>query len=402
VRPVCLRCRRPEATCYCARLPRLETRTRVVFLQHPRERRVAIGTARMAHLSLPNSELHLGVDFTGHQRLETLAANPGRVAVLFPGQGAMTLEEAIEHPPETLIVVDGTWPLAKKVVKSNPLLASLPRIGFTPRRPSNYRIRAEPAEHCVSTIEAVVEILSALEGGDPGRFDAMLQPFEFMVDTQLESQSQRNGPARRRVFKSPWRPPLELRSLADDFPRLVLVYAEANAHPVEEGIPPELVHLVACRPATGERFEALVAPRQPLARSTPLHTELPEESLRAGEDRDAAMARFEAFLHPDDMLAVWTTYALDLLWRDGVTRRPAANIRLATARALKGKAGGVDQAVPLLGAELPTAWAPGRAGRRIQALEAVVRELVRRGQAQVPETPVRVVRGTPTDSKSGA
>jgi DTW domain-containing protein YfiP len=361
----------------------------VVFLQHPRERRVAIGTARMAHLSLPNSELHLGVDFTGHARLEALAADPRRVAVLFPGEEAMTLEEAREHPPEALIVVDGTWPLAKKVVKTNPLLAGLPRIGFTPRRPSNYRIRAEPAEHCVSTIEAVVEVLGALEGGDPARFDAMLRPFEFMVDTQLESQAHRDDPPRRRIYKAPWQPPLELRSLAESFPRLVLLYAEANAHPAEEGIPPELVHLVAVRPFTGERFEARLAPRQPLARSTPLHTELPEELIRAGEEREAALARFEAFLGPDAVLAVWTTYALDLLWRDGVSRRPATNIRLATARALKGKAGGVEQAVPLLRAEAPGLWAPGRAGRRIQALEAVVRELVKRGQASQPSNSER-------------
>jgi hypothetical protein len=280
--------------------------------------------------------------------------------------------------------VDGTWPLAKKVVKTNPVLASLPRIGFTPRRPSNYRIRAEPAEHCVSTIEAVVEVLGALEGGDPARFDAMLHPFEFMVDTQLENQSHRNDPPRRRVYKAPWRPPLELRGLAEELPRLVLLYAEANAHPLADDIPPELVHLVACRPSTGERFEAILSPRQPLARSTPLHTELPEGAIRAGEDRESAMARFEAFLRPDDVLAVWTTYALDLLWRDGVTRRPAANIRLVAARALKGKAGGVEQAVPLLGAEALTLWAPGRAGRRIQALEAVARELIRRGQALSP------------------
>lgn len=338
----------------------------------------------MAHLSLPNSELHLGVDFTGHSRIEAIASSPQRVAVLFPGEEAMPLEQARENPPQTLIVVDGTWPLAKKVVKSNPMLARLPRIGFTPRRPSNYRIRAEPAEHCVSTIEAVVEVLGALEGGDPSRFDAMLNPFEFMVDTQLESQSSRDDPPRRRIYKAPWQPPLELRSLAEDFPRLVLLYAEANAHPAEVGLEPELVHLVACRPSTGERFEAILAPRQPLARSTPLHTELEESVIRAGEDRDAALSRFEAFLGGDAVFAVWTTYALDLLWRDGVSRRPAANIRLATARALKGKAGGVEQAVSLLGAEAPQLWAPGRAGRRIQALEAVVRELVRRGQATHP------------------
>jgi hypothetical protein len=81
---------------------------------------------------------------------------------------------------------------------------------------------------------------------------------------------------------------------------------------------------------------------------------------------------------------VWTTYALDLLWKDGLSRRPSTNVRLATARALRGKAGGVEQAIPLLGAETPELWAQGRAGRRIQALEAVVRELVKRGRAEQP------------------
>ncbi|SEU35544.1 tRNA-uridine aminocarboxypropyltransferase [Stigmatella erecta] len=383
MRPVCLRCRRPQATCYCAHIPRVETRTRVVFLQHPRERRVAIGTARMAHLALSNSELHQGVDFSDNPRLAALAAAPERVAVLFPGQEAMTLEEARARPPEALIVVDGTWPLAKKVVSVNPVLAGLPRIGFTPRRPSNYRIRSEPAEHCVSTIEAVVEVLGALEGDQP-RFDAMLRAFEFMVDTQLENQSSRQEPPRRRIYKAPWRPPLELRSLAERFPRLVLLYAEANAHPMDAGIAPELVHLVASRPSTGERFEAVLAPREPLARSTPLHTELPGHVLLAGEDRGAALARFEAFLRPDDVLAVWTSYALELLWRDGVSRRQAVNVRLAAARALAGKAGGVEQAVAMLGAEAPALWAQGRAGRRIQALEAVAQALILRGQATQP------------------
>ncbi|XXF79892.1 DTW domain-containing protein [Myxococcaceae bacterium GXIMD 01537] len=387
MRPVCLRCRRPEATCYCAHLPRLETRTRVVFLQHPRERYVAIGTARMAHLALPNSELHLGVDFTGHARLEALTANPERVAILFPGEGAMTPEELREDPPDTLIVIDGTWPQAKKVVARNPVLATLPRVGFTPRRPSNYRIRAEPADHCVSTIEAVVEILGQLEGDVP-RMDTMLRAFEFMVDTQLSRQADRTEPPRRRIHRSPYQPPQELRALADAWDKLVLFYAEANAHASDAGLPSELVHLVACRPATGERFEAVLAPRQPLARSTPLHVELSEEALRAGEPARDGLARFEAFLRPDDTLGVWTTFALDLLWQEGLARRPALNLRLSSARALKGKAGGVEQAVPLLGAVQPESWAAGRAGRRIASLEAVARVLAERGRATEP--PARV------------
>lgn len=364
-------------------MPQVDSRTRVVFLQHPRERRVAIGTARMAHLSLPNSELYVGVDFTGHTRLAQLAAHPERVAVLFPGEEAIPLEEAREHPPETLIVVDGTWPLARKLVKTNPLLAGLPRIGFVPRRPSNYRIRAEPAEHCVSTIEAVVEVLGALEGRQE-HFDTMLGAFDFMVDTQLDRQSARTEPPRKRLYKSAWQPPLELRTIAESFPHLVLLYAEANAHPSEQSLPSELVHLVAMRPATGERFEAVLAPRQPLARSTSLHVELPEETLLAGEAVETGLARFQAFLRPGDKLAVWTTFALDLLRRDGFPVPEAVNVRLACARALKQKTGGVEQGAELLGGRASEPWAPGRAGRRIVALEAVVRALDERGRATQP------------------
>ncbi|MEN9796944.1 MAG: hypothetical protein RL653_640, partial [Pseudomonadota bacterium] len=43
-RTLCLRCLRPESVCYCGKLQRVETGTHVVFLQHPRERRVPVST----------------------------------------------------------------------------------------------------------------------------------------------------------------------------------------------------------------------------------------------------------------------------------------------------------------------------------------------------------------------
>ena len=60
-RPTCARCRRPLRVCYCAALPTLATRTRIVILQHPREKDMPIGTARMAQLCLPEAELHVGI-----------------------------------------------------------------------------------------------------------------------------------------------------------------------------------------------------------------------------------------------------------------------------------------------------------------------------------------------------
>src|SRR6266568_3568897 len=172
----CRRCWRPRGHCYCALIPRLETRTRVIFLQHPRESRVAIGTARMAHLALPNSELHEGFSFAG---LEALVRDP-TAAVLFPGP-----DSPPTPPTRTLIVVDGTWPQARKIIRRNPLLARLRRFTLTPARPGAYRIRREPTPDCLATIEAVVEVLAILEG-DRERCAGLLEAFTFMVERQLD------------------------------------------------------------------------------------------------------------------------------------------------------------------------------------------------------------------------
>src|SRR6185369_11553743 len=195
-RELCLRCLRPASVCWCAELAPIATTTHVVFLQHPREGRVAIGTCRMAHLALAGSELHRGVCFEGSDRVRALAADvTGDVAVLYPGDGARE-PSALARTPRTLIVLDGTWRQARAMWRDNPSLHRLPRIGFTPSAPGNYRIRREPAPHCLATVEAVVEVLGRLEG-EPGRFRPMLRAFERMVETQLFYRRLKPG--------APWR-----------------------------------------------------------------------------------------------------------------------------------------------------------------------------------------------------
>ncbi|HEY1088894.1 MAG TPA: DTW domain-containing protein, partial [Archangium sp.] len=100
-REVCLRCRRPKTVCWCDAITRVPSQTRVVFIQHPRESKVPISTCRMAHLSLPNSELHIGLKAEGNPTLEALANQDG-VAVLFPSESAVDVD-ALEAPPKTLV-----------------------------------------------------------------------------------------------------------------------------------------------------------------------------------------------------------------------------------------------------------------------------------------------------------
>jgi DTW domain-containing protein YfiP len=201
VRSRCLRCLRPTAFCCCRDLAPIPSRTRVVILQHPREARLAICSAWLAHVALPSSEIHGGVRFEQHARVSALAATPG-AALLYPGPDATPVAEAA--PPPVLFVVDGTWPQAVKMLRANPTVAALPRIGVTPATPGAYgELRREPGPDTLSTIEAIALALGALER-DPDRFAPMCAAFRRSVALQLAcaqgpARSPRHRPGRSRA-----------------------------------------------------------------------------------------------------------------------------------------------------------------------------------------------------------
>lgn len=56
----CKRCLRPVPHCLCALIPQLDSRTRVLILQHPDEAGHALNTARLAALGLINAQLRVG------------------------------------------------------------------------------------------------------------------------------------------------------------------------------------------------------------------------------------------------------------------------------------------------------------------------------------------------------
>jgi hypothetical protein len=183
MRSTCLRCLRPAEFCVCAELHPVTSATRVVLLQHPREARLAICSAWLTRLALSNAELHRGVRFEAHRRVSEVAAATG-TALLYPGPDAL-LPEQIAQPPATLVVIDGTWPQAERMLRDNPALAALPRIGLSPAGESAYQgLREEPGPGRLPTIEAVALALGALER-DPARFAPMVAAFRRAVALQL-------------------------------------------------------------------------------------------------------------------------------------------------------------------------------------------------------------------------
>jgi hypothetical protein len=256
----------------------------------------------------------------------------------------------------------------------------LPRLGLLPERPGNYRIRPEPAPHCLSTIEAVVEVLSALEGPKE-RYLPLLQAFDAMVDHQIQSASDRVGPPRRRAHSGSRRK--DPFTLAGN--RVVTVYAEANSQPRGSvpHLPPELIQWTAERVATTERFAALVAPRRPLGVNAPRHLDVPAQALLSGEPLALALERFRAFLRPDDVLCAWGGFTAELFTLEGIPLSTPLDLRPLVWRAAGRRPESPEQAALVLApGELPATWAPGRAGRRIAALSAMVRALWKRAHPQ--------------------
>lgn len=192
-RAQCTSCLRPQTHCLCALIPRLTSRTRVLILQHPDEAKHALNTARLAALGLCNCELLVAETFP--QLVELLSDSAYQAVLLFPGEGAQVLclqaeqaEQAegvmgAEQRPCLLVVPDGTWRKARKLLYLNPLLASLPRVALPEGLVSRYRLRKAPMPGAISTIEAIVTALNILDA--PQRFDSLLKPFEALIEGQI-------------------------------------------------------------------------------------------------------------------------------------------------------------------------------------------------------------------------
>ena len=189
-RAFCYQCHRAKVACLCGRIEKQPNKIKVIVLQHPDEANNKKATAIKAELGLQQYQRWIGEDFTGHSELTALLAdNQGRIAVLFPNESSVPLGGKSKQAPdlggiEFLLVIDGTWRKAKKMWQLNQQLHNLLSVSFDEAQVSSYRIRKEPEEGYLSTVESIVFALRALEADD-GRYQSMLDLFTEMVDFQI-------------------------------------------------------------------------------------------------------------------------------------------------------------------------------------------------------------------------
>ncbi len=201
-RAMCSHCLRPEQTCICRWIAPTAHAVDVLILQHPAETRHAKGSARLLHLSLPNSRLVIGEVFD-EQALQALLYGPAEArkqpVLLYPDtpddanlmQPANTFDMSrtrdmarLDLQPLRLVVLDGTWRKSRKMLYANTLLQSLPRLALRDAPASHYLIRKARGAHQLSTLEATCYALMQLEDDDV-KYAPLLLAFKNFVAEQM-------------------------------------------------------------------------------------------------------------------------------------------------------------------------------------------------------------------------
>jgi DTW domain-containing protein YfiP len=208
-RETCYRCFWPKDLCWCASIRPMPTSTRFVFLMHPKEfKREKAGTGRLTHLCLPQSTIHMGIGFDDDAAVQALIHDPRNHSVLlYPGVTARNLSRGDLTPADlggrqlVVFILDATWSGARKMLRLSPSLQRLPRIMFTPSAPSRFIIKQQPQEGCLSTLEAVHELLTVLERSGLDRYEQpgqLLDLFQRMQDFQIRCAADPTRPGYRR------------------------------------------------------------------------------------------------------------------------------------------------------------------------------------------------------------
>jgi DTW domain-containing protein YfiP len=160
----CPRCWLKQSRCLCAEIPHVLTRTRLFLVRHALEVHKASNTGRLAAMAL--GERARLYDYAVRGAAAGVpelagAVDDGATWLLYP-EG-----EPLAAPPEglaRLVVLDGTWPQARRMLQRIPELRGLPRLALPPPDEPLLRLRRTREAPEMSTLEAIAQAFAWLEG----------------------------------------------------------------------------------------------------------------------------------------------------------------------------------------------------------------------------------------------
>lgn len=161
-------------------------------MQHPAEEKRCLRTAPMLFHGLASNKclIFKGKRFPGlHNELEAILRAKNTL-LLYPSPRAVDIG-SLSSVAETnanfynLVILDGTWPQAKAIYASNSILHNIKQVKLLTNHISDYVIRTQPTDGCLSTLETATEALTILEKNQSYR--KLLEPLRALCQFQLEN-----------------------------------------------------------------------------------------------------------------------------------------------------------------------------------------------------------------------
>lgn len=118
--------------------------------------------------------------------LENILNDP-KSLLLFPSKDAIPLEQINpQDGPYTLVLLDGTWPQAKAIYVCSEMLHRMRQVKLVSTGHSNYIIRTQPTEGCLSTLETAAKALAVLERNESLEHE-LVRPLHTLCQFQLDN-----------------------------------------------------------------------------------------------------------------------------------------------------------------------------------------------------------------------
>lgn len=153
--------------CICAKIPKIELKTKVTLVIHSREIKRTTNTGQLAIRSLINSDMHVRGKVGENFNLGDLIYDDYENLLLYPSDEAIELTvEFVQtlKKPIHLIVPDGNWRQASKVHYRNLHLKQLLRVKLKAPGKDQQYLRYESKEQGMATLQAIAYAIAAIEG----------------------------------------------------------------------------------------------------------------------------------------------------------------------------------------------------------------------------------------------
>ncbi|MCL1066182.1 DTW domain-containing protein [Shewanella olleyana] len=164
----------------------MSIKTEVIVLQHPSEVEHAKNTVKLLCLTLPATQVVVGETADDFAELQTYLQQSSKpVYLVYPNETSQSAADSGAVEDCIILLIDGTWRKAFKMLQLNPWLMALPALHIEFEGGSQYRIRKAKRSDSLSTLEATAYMLQAIS--PTLDIAPMFAAFDAMVQHKLDA-----------------------------------------------------------------------------------------------------------------------------------------------------------------------------------------------------------------------